>query len=717
MSLTSNSHIFERIQGASNLPSLPQVLLQILAACDDEAKTAKELSLITSRDPSISAKVLRLLNSPFIGLTQRINSLEKAVIYLGVDTIKNLAISASVLEAFSQTRMEGGLNMPRFWWHSFMTATLARRLAVESGYQSPDEAFLAGLLHDIGRLLLAANFPKEYSRILQQSEAGPDLTMLEQQVLGVTHAEVGAWLVRKWKLHSFLADSILYHHQKPARIVDAFKLLQIVHVANCLAHEDAAEYQRGVQTAESILKISSQKLNLLTAGAREEVDGVAVSMDISVSAPEEVTPKDNQKQVQKRKELITEVKSSSLLYGTLQSLLRAESKSSAIAAVERGLGVLFDADLALFFLHEKENDLLVCHGSHGKWYEDLVSGLAISMASEKNLLVQCLNNRAVVDSFSLVYSDVTIADEQIIRLLGCEGLVCIPMRAHRENVGVIVLGVDQAQYQKLIAQKRVLTMLAGHAAIALYVDDMKRRQAKRIEEERREASTMIARRITHEVNNPLSIIKNYIRVLRQKLPEADGVQDELRIVGEELDRVADLVRQLSAFSGPQMGLREPLDLNGLINDLIKIIKKSILPPSSYETHLSLDPKLPNVVTDKNSLVQVLLNLIKNAAEAMPEGGNIYIETKFVDAFGRRLIGEDNGDSGGVRIMVRDDGPGIPPAVRVRLFEPSNTTKDESHYGLGLSIVHSLLKELGGGIECSSDEGKGTQFEITLPIGN
>jgi signal transduction histidine kinase len=259
-------------------------------------------------------------------------------------------------------------------------------------------------------------------------------------------------------------------------------------------------------------------------------------------------------------------------------------------------------------------------------------------------------------------------------------------------------------------------MLAGHAAIALYVDEIKRRQAKRIEEERREASTTIARRITHEVNNPLSIIKNYIRVLRQKLPEEDGVQDELRIVGEELDRVADLVRQLSAFSGPQVGLREPIDLNGLINDLIKIIKKSILPSSTYETHLSLDPKLPNVVTDKNSLVQIMLNLIKNAAEAMPEGGNIHIETKYVDAFGRRLIGEDNGDSGGVRITVRDDGPGIPPAIQARLFEPSNTTKGESHYGLGLSIVRSLLKELGGGIECTSEEGKGTSFEITLPIG-
>ena len=78
-----------------------------------------------------------------------------------------------------------------------MTATLARRLAAETNYASPDEAFLAGLLHDIGRLILATNFPKEYGRIIQQSEAGHDLDMLEQQALGVSHAEVGAWLVRK----------------------------------------------------------------------------------------------------------------------------------------------------------------------------------------------------------------------------------------------------------------------------------------------------------------------------------------------------------------------------------------------------------------------------------------------------------------------------------------------------------------------------------------
>ena len=116
----------------------------------------------------------------------------------------------------------------------------------------------------------------------------------------------------------------------------------------------------------------------------------------------------------------------------------------------------------------RENDLLVCHSAHGQWFEDLVDGLAISMTSEENLLVQCLNHRAIVDSFGLDHSDVTIADEQIIRLLGCEGLVCIPMRAHRENVGVIVLGVDQAQYKKLINQKKVLNMLAesrGHCPV------------------------------------------------------------------------------------------------------------------------------------------------------------------------------------------------------------------------------------------------------------
>ncbi|MBW1766845.1 MAG: GHKL domain-containing protein [Deltaproteobacteria bacterium] len=214
----------------------------------------------------------------------------------------------------------------------------------------------------------------------------------------------------------------------------------------------------------------------------------------------------------------------------------------------------------------------------------------------------------------------------------------------------------------------------------------------------------------------MSIIKNYLAVLRKKLVEDKTVHEEIRIINEEIDRVAHIIGGLSNFSEPEIHTTDPVELNALLSDLIKIFQESFLQRSNIKAHLKLDPLLPSVKTDKNRLKQIFINLIQNAVEAMPGGGNIWITTRYTsNKIDSQLKQDRRRDPGYVEITIRDDGPGIPDTLKSRLFEPFTTSKGGRHDGLGLSIVYNTVKELKGTITCESDNENGTCFRIVFPI--
>jgi signal transduction histidine kinase len=311
----------------------------------------------------------------------------------------------------------------------------------------------------------------------------------------------------------------------------------------------------------------------------------------------------------------------------------------------------------------------------------------------------------------------TIMDEMLIRLLGGEEILCLPLVTQKERVGLFVIGAERAAIESLEAESRLLTLYGDQVAVALRLEQMRRAQSRLYRAGRLAASSALARKVAHEVNNPLSIIKNYLKILGMKLGADNAAQDELRIINEEIDRVALIVRQLSDLTAEKERVRQAVDINGLIRDLAGIIEKSFSAASRVRFHLDLDPALPGLVTDRNGMKQILINLLKNAIEAMRQGGNLFVRTKF-------LVSRDLGEMAGtpdaraeqsVEISVRDDGPGMPEAVRQRLFEPYVTTKGEGHSGLGLSVVHSIVKDLGGTIQCESVEGRGTSFILRFPL--
>ena len=684
------------------------MLLKLMDVCNDEDTPLQELSQITAQDPSLTSKVLRLANSAYAGLMEPVTSLEKAVVYLGAATLKNLAISASVLHAFSGTRSDAVFNLQHFWWHSFLCATLARRIAKETGTADPEEAFLGGLLHDIGKLIFWRYFPKEYTEILSEAGSDPIRLTAREAAIGATHAEVGAWLIRRWRLDPFMADAVAYHHESAGDIENAFPIVKIVYVANLWSRQAVGNgVAAGMDLAQKMFGFPESRIEALISGAKSAVAEVAVAMDIPVAPP---PLSETKTALTADDDLYDEIRNISLLYGTLGNLLKADGKEAVLLVVDRGLRIVFDVPSLFFFLYAPETDRLGGTASDPGPGRHRIRDLTLPAAATACLAAKSLVEQRIVDSFG--QASLSIADKQLIRLLGTEGMFCIPLTAYHHWLGAIVLGAQSAQAPRFAARQKLLQMFANHAAVCLYIDDFKRKQARKIEAERMEAASLMARKVAHEVNNPLGIIKNYLKILGLKLPERHPAQEDIGVIGKEIDRVYQIVRRLNRFAQPEPLLRRLVDVNRLLSEQIALLRKSILEPARIRDHLLLQGGLPRIAADENGLKQVFLNLIKNAAEAMPRGGNLTIRTSHAE---ETASGTAQKAGGVLEITVCDDGPGIPDDLRSRLFEPFTSAKGVDHRGLGLSIVRSIIQEHGGSIRCDSDPQGGTCFVVSLPL--
>ncbi|MFH1068811.1 MAG: HDOD domain-containing protein [Candidatus Glassbacteria bacterium] len=220
-----------------NLPTLPTVVAKMVELIDDPKSSARSLSRLIKTDQVLTARMLRLSNSAYYGFPNPITSINLAIVVLGFDTIKNLGLSVSVISRLARaTSDEELLDYTRFWEHSVAVAVASRMLARLHGFRALEsEAFVAGLIHDIGKVILSQYQTANYSRCLHLvAEKEILLARAEEEVFGVTHAEVGAWLAHRWNLPPTLTEAIRLHHLPLTARVNPL-LTAIVHFADILA--------------------------------------------------------------------------------------------------------------------------------------------------------------------------------------------------------------------------------------------------------------------------------------------------------------------------------------------------------------------------------------------------------------------------------------------------------------------------------------------------
>jgi HD-like signal output (HDOD) protein len=237
--LLGNERLKRLTTRIKNLPSSPSVQSRLAMELQKPSPSLESIGEIISRDIALTAKILQLVNSAFFGAAQTINNPAEAVLFLGLNTIQALVLSQ---EMFSRYEPAGCQNFSfeALTNHSWLTGVLARRLAnlEEQDLKVLDQCFLAGLLHDVGQLILASGLPADYSEVILRAEQQHlPVWQLEQEVFGATHCEVGAYLLALWGLANPVTEAVAFHHQ-PARCAGpGFTPGLAVHVADVLAHE------------------------------------------------------------------------------------------------------------------------------------------------------------------------------------------------------------------------------------------------------------------------------------------------------------------------------------------------------------------------------------------------------------------------------------------------------------------------------------------------
>jgi signal transduction histidine kinase len=296
-----------------------------------------------------------------------------------------------------------------------------------------------------------------------------------------------------------------------------------------------------------------------------------------------------------------------------------------------------------------------------------------------------------------------VAEEQLLRVFGAECLVSVPLVLGTRCLGLLVGGVPAWRVSELQGRARYLQAFANLAASALDAAARERGEIDKriaaVREEHRDSS----RRVLHEVNNPLAIIKNYLGVLDEKLSRQEPVSGELGVLQEEIDRVGHIMQEF-AGNAPAKPVGRT-EINRIVSKLVRLFRESKFLPPGVEIVSRLPQQDCEIEGSGDTLKQILVNLIKNSVEVLPRGGRIEIVNHGeVQREGRSVFS----------LCVKDNGPGIPAEQRSRLFSPVQSTKAGSNRGIGLSIVHGLVKQLGGSIQCESSV-SGTQFEICLPV--
>ena len=211
--MATDRDIRRKLLNIKDLPTLPAVVHQILGVVEDEGTSSQDLASVLECDHAISARVLRLANSAFYGLPAQVISIQRAIVLIGFDTVKMLALATSVFSALAGRR-QSALDPEDFWMHSLGAAKAAHMLARKQGAaDSTDICFTGGLLHDMGKFLLSLGMGEEYAVVCQEAVVTDrPLREVELKRLGGTHAEVGSWVAQRWRFPAAIATVIAKQH-------------------------------------------------------------------------------------------------------------------------------------------------------------------------------------------------------------------------------------------------------------------------------------------------------------------------------------------------------------------------------------------------------------------------------------------------------------------------------------------------------------------------
>lgn len=426
---------------ASALPCTPRVVARVLDACAQHDGEFSDSAAWAALDPGLTAQ---LLDAAFTlpGLAPLLSiGLPQALDGLGRARTRPIATHAAMAQLFTRDLPLPGYR--RLWRDSICTAHLAQLIAQHARFANPAEAYLAGMLCNIGQFGLLHEFKADYERLLDSTRSKAELLLLEKSCFGTTHVEVGEQLARRWNAPSFLADAIRYQHYSLNSVQGAHALVTICNLATRLAEGSNELSPSQLELGLTLFALSADDLAQMLRDADATSEQAARELGLS-GQHESAThgaPDD---------ELYRQMRDLMLVAGGPGS---TAEKDCPLIGCAMQLRVAFGFTAPLFFLLEKDQPALRVRVLPGQ--SALAEQLTVRLNGHRNLPAHCFVTHNLVHSFDSAQKP-GVLDEQIIRLAGANGVLCIPLIGPaRKMAGVAVVGIHAADVALIESEKKL----------------------------------------------------------------------------------------------------------------------------------------------------------------------------------------------------------------------------------------------------------------------
>jgi len=222
----------------TTLPTLPVVINNIILTARSEKTSANDLANFIMNDQAISARVLKIANSAYYGMTKKIDSISRAIVLIGFSEIISLALGTGVFSALSQKGKDIRIDMAGLWKHSIGVEFAAKKVVNKTGVIINESTSLIGLLHDIGKIIFSVYFPEEYAEVLEKTvNSQAPLYKTEKEILGLDHAEMAYLLMKQWNFPANIIQPVRYHHDPSACPKEQLDMAMVINVANFVCHQ------------------------------------------------------------------------------------------------------------------------------------------------------------------------------------------------------------------------------------------------------------------------------------------------------------------------------------------------------------------------------------------------------------------------------------------------------------------------------------------------
>jgi putative nucleotidyltransferase with HDIG domain len=741
------------LQQLESLPTLPTVALRVLELTSQSRTTARDVVTVIESDPALTTRILRIVHRADGGVRGEINSIERAVVLLGFDAVRNAALAVGVFETFGPHAERGirpgKFSREEFWKHCLAVACAAELLAEQtpkSARVDPSEAFVAGLLHDIGKVAIDAALPKSFARVVDAAEMlRADIADVERNVIGMDHMVIGKRLAERWMLPAVLRDAIWLHNQSPEALPPNLKnprLVNIVTLADAAARHAhigySGNYSHSISTAALLeaVGLTPAQLDSVQSGLVTRLEprakalglGEASSDDIYrqalVRANAELTRVTDQLATKNRK-LGVRAK----FFETLASFhdeLRPDSPPSAVlyAIAQTATGAI-DLDAAAAFSVSMGVDglesMVVDRAG-----EVLQRGL-IEPESDHPFDPQGIDVPAGDGPVHAVDESLEWIAQTLAPRLGGTRCFWIPLVADGACIGGLVWGATGDERSRLSPQASELSALAAGWGLALRTCQI-RDEARVVSEQLADANRRLvsaqdevarARTITsiaeiaagaaHEMNNPLAVIGGRAQLLARVLSDARFSELDPKLashaqqIAENAERLSGIITELMHYAKPTPPATQACDVAAVVATALREAKgRAELVDRTVETSAS---GVPAVWADPRQLEAAITEVVINAIAATDAStGRIEIRATH-DRYGRKVV-----------LTIEDNGSGMDEATASRAFDPFYSSMPAGRRrGMGLPKALRWIEAAGGSLKLDSTPGEGTRAVIVLKI--